>query len=45
MLIMYQHTTNKQLHTQNIFPNVKMVVLHIFIVIMFFHDPIYILAY
>jgi hypothetical protein len=42
---MYQHTTNKQPHAEIIFPNVKMAVLHIFIVIMFFDDPIYILAY
>jgi hypothetical protein len=42
---MYQHITSKQLHTQNIFPNVQMVGLHIFIIILFFDDPIFILLY
>jgi hypothetical protein len=45
MLIMYQRTTNKQPHIQSIFPNVQMVGLHIFIVILFFDGPIFILVY
>jgi hypothetical protein len=45
MLIMYQHTTNKQPHAQNIFPNVQITGLHIFTIIMLFDDPIFILVY
>jgi len=45
MLIMYQCTTSKQPHVQNIFPNVQMVTLHIFIIILFFDDPVFIFIY
>jgi hypothetical protein len=45
MLIMHQHTTSKQPPTQSTFPNVQMVGLHIFIVILSFDDFVFILVY